>query len=293
MALRSLPAGVVAMLAIAGCGDHANASGPDTLVVTPATVALITGETAQVAATFQRDGADVAGGAVTWTSSDASRATVDGRDTGATITAVAAGSATISARAGGLTATVAVAIAPAVLARIAVMPQAPSVAAGTTVQVSVIATYNNQRTSDVTSQVAWASEQPSIATASGSVLTGFLKGQTTITATYMGQVATMRVSVLDPVLQAIDVTPSTVTVVLGRTQPFTASGFFSDGTRGDITDAVAWASSDAAVATISNAAGSQGLATTLAAGQTAITATASRVTGTAMLTVEPVAITTP
>src|SRR5882672_3735494 len=118
---RGCAGAVALLLAIAGC-NHADAPGPDTLVVAPDTAALAVGESARVTATFQKDGAEFAAGTVTWTSSDPSRAAVDGHDNMAAITAIAVGTATITASGSGLTATVNVAIAPATLTALAIAP---------------------------------------------------------------------------------------------------------------------------------------------------------------------------
>lgn len=281
---------VAALLASASCGGSQDAPGPDTLTVAPATAALIVGDTAQVGATFQRDGADVAGGPVTWSSSDPGIAAVEARDARAAIIAVGAGAAAITASGSGLTAMIAVTVSPVTLTGIAIMPEAPTVPAGVTITVSVIATYNNLTTVEVATQAAWVSDAPSIATVTGRVLTAFTTGETTITATYMSQVSRMRVVVTDPVLRSIDVVPANASVLVGATRQFTASGFFSDASRRDITGRVTWASSATAVATISNAAGSQGLAAGLAEGETTISATAGRVIGMTTLTVEPLSL---
>lgn len=74
---------------------------------------------------------------------------------------------------------------------------------------------------------------------------------------------------------SITVTPinPSVTLATGRVQ-FTALA--SDGVNTtDVTTSVTWTSSNPAVATISNTAGSQGLATLVATGNTTITATAT------------------
>jgi hypothetical protein len=279
------PVGAVALLlAIAGC-NHAEAPGPDTLVVAPESAALAVGETARVTATFQKGGAEFAAGAVTWTSSDPSRATVEGHETMAAITAIAVGTATITASGSGLTATVAVAISPATLTAIAIAPASLAVAAGLTRSVNVIATYSDSTIADVAPQVVWDVADSRIATASGAVLKGFAKGETMITARYLGQTASARVVVTDAVLQSIDVTPSSVSVAVGATQQFAANGLFSDGGSRDITTTVDWASSATAVATISR---SEGLATTLAVGRATLSATSGRVAGMATLTVDPV-----
>src|SRR5207245_9684896 len=60
---------------------------------------------------------------------------------------------------------------------------------------------------------------------------------------------------------------------------------YSDFTMLDVTPMGAWSSASTAVATISNAGGSQGLATSVAAGTTTITATLGGVSGSTTLTV--------
>ena len=86
-------------------------------------------------------------------------------------------------------------------------------------------------------------------------------------------------------LQSIAITPSTPSVVVGSTQQFTATGTFSGGTTYDLTKSVSWSSTKATVATVSNSAGTQGLASAVAAGTTTIKAMSNKITGSATLTV--------
>ena len=64
-----------------------------------------------------------------------------------------------------------------------------------------------------------------------------------------------------PTLTSIEVTPSLATAAAGTTTQFTATGLYTDNSKQDLTTQVTWASSNIAVATVSNAAGSKGLAT--------------------------------
>ena len=86
-------------------------------------------------------------------------------------------------------------------------------------------------------------------------------------------------------LLSVDVTPPEPTIALGTTLQFTATGNYSDGTTADLTGLADWTSSDAAAGEVSMAAGSRGLATALATGSTAITATYSGKSGSTTLTV--------
>jgi len=88
-----------------------------------------------------------------------------------------------------------------------------------------------------------------------------------------------------PALTSIVVTPNSTSIDQVVTQPFSATGTFTDGSMQDVTTQVIWASTDPAVASVSNAAGSNGLATGVGAGSTTISATLSGVTGMTVLTV--------
>jgi hypothetical protein len=84
------------------------------------------------------------------------------------------------------------------------------------------------------------------------------------------------------------VTPATPSIALGLPQQFVATGTYTDATTQDITTTVTWGSDTPATATISNAGGSKGLATTVATGTSEISATLGLVSGSTTLTVTPV-----
>src|SRR5260370_5070333 len=84
-----------------------------------------------------------------------------------------------------------------------------------------------------------------------------------------------------PVLQSITITPFSLTTIVGGTQQFTAIGHYSDTSTQDITTSVTWSSSAIGVATIGS---TTGLATTVAAGVTTITATLNSVSGSVLFT---------
>jgi len=90
-----------------------------------------------------------------------------------------------------------------------------------------------------------------------------------------------------PSLISIEVAPGASGLNVGQSQPLTATGTFSDGSTQDLTALVTWASSDTVVATISNAAGSEGIATGVQAGTTTITAELGTAIGSTLLTVNP------
>lgn len=83
-------------------------------------------------------------------------------------------------------------------------------------------------------------------------------------------------------LVSISITPANADVLLGTLQQFTASGTYSDHTTQDLTDSVAWSSSDISMASI--VAG--GMATALALGSVTISATSGSVTGSTAVNVQ-------
>ena len=85
-------------------------------------------------------------------------------------------------------------------------------------------------------------------------------------------------------------TPANPTILVGATQPFTATGTYSDGSTQNLSSRVTWTSSNTAVATINT----NGLATAVSAGATVISAALSGVTATNTLTVQaaPLVMTT-
>ncbi|HXQ44795.1 MAG TPA: Ig-like domain-containing protein, partial [Acidimicrobiales bacterium] len=128
------------------------------------------------------------------------------------------------------------------------------------------------------------------ATGSQGLATGVSTGVVTITATDPTTLipGTAVLTVLPAVLLSITVAPTVASVPAGQTQQFTATGYYSDLSTQNLTDSVTWSTSGAA-ATISNATGSQGLATGVSTGVVTITATdpTTLIPGTAVLTVTP------
>ncbi|MFC2035265.1 beta strand repeat-containing protein [Chloroflexota bacterium] len=85
-----------------------------------------------------------------------------------------------------------------------------------------------------------------------------------------------------PVLVDIAVSPTDLSLPIGRTQQFSAIGTYSDNSTANITDNVSWTSSNP-IATINTS----GLVRSLALGQTIIVATSGNISGNTTLTVTP------
>lgn len=85
-------------------------------------------------------------------------------------------------------------------------------------------------------------------------------------------------------LTSVAVTPATASIAIGASQQFIATAVYSDGSARDVTTNAAWTSAAPAVANINTA---TGVAASLAAGTSVITATYDGKAGSATLTVVP------
>ena len=89
----------------------------------------------------------------------------------------------------------------------------------------------------------------------------------------------------------LTISPLTPTVTVGGTQQFVATGTFKGGTTYPLTNSVTWSSSATTIASISNTAGSQGLAKALVAGTTTIKAAINSFSSTTTMTVTSASLT--
>ena len=96
----------------------------------------------------------------------------------------------------------------------------------------------------------------------------------------------LNITTSEAVIMSIAVTPVNPIITSTATQQFTAMATYSDGFTKNLTTQVSWASSNMAVATISNDTSSQGLATAVTPGSTSITATLGAISSDSTLTVQ-------
>jgi hypothetical protein len=192
------------------------------------------------------------------------------------VTTLATGEVKITATTGDLSSDGKLTITDAALKSIAVSG-APSFAKGTHVDFTALATYTDDSTGDITARVTWSSTNTSVASISNADgshgrATGEGQGTTKLTAAIEGISGSQNVTVTDAKLTSIAVSPGTKELAAGTTQQFIAMGSYTDGTTQDITSSSSWTSDHTDYATVSNAGGTRGLATAVAAGVAHITA---------------------
>lgn len=195
--------------------------------VTPTSASLLVGGTVTLSATT-RDAAGnaLAGRTITWSTSDASVATVNN----GVVTAQALGTATISATSEGKSASAQITVTVAPVATVAVSPATVSVLPGATTQLT--ATLSDASGHQLSGRtVTWASSDQSKATVSQTgLVTGVAYGQVTITATSEGKSGSATVKVSDgiaPTLVGLTVAPSPVDVTAG-TKTVLVTGHVTD-----------------------------------------------------------------
>lgn len=276
-------------------------SAPVPLTVTAATLVSISvdppvhnmfpGQTQQFTATGVYSDASIKDltASADWASSAASVATVgnSGPSKGL-LNAVAVGTTNVTAALGGVTSAPAAAVTVSAATLVSISVQfdqgSASVPLGSPVQLKAVGVYSDNKTQDLTEQVAWTSSALGVATVSTAAgtkgkVTTLAAGSTTLTATYGGVApATTALAVTSATLQSIGINRQSVTLALGTGQQYVAIGTYSDNSRQDLTSLVTWKSDTAGPATISNADGSRGWATGDAPGTTNITATLGSVT---------------
>jgi hypothetical protein len=286
-------------------------AGSATLTVTPAalvsiavtppspSIALGTSQQFTATGTYTDDTTQDLTTAVTWSSSDEGVATIGNAAGSHGLAASAAtGGTSITATdpARGITGSTTLAVTPAALVALDVTPANPSIPLGTSQQFTATGTYTDHTTQDLTTAVTWTSSASGVATisnAAGSqgLASSAATGGTSITAIHPGTAiaGSTTLTVTRAVLVSLAVTPADPSIPLGTSQQYIATGTYTDHSIQDLTTAVTWSSSLTGVATVSNAAGSQGLASSAATGGTTITATdpATSVAGSTTLTVTP------
>ena len=265
-----------------GCGGSSGGSTPPPVVtlqsiaITPSGPSITAGSTQQFKATGSySDGStkDLTS-AANWLSATQSVATIN---VSGLATAVAAGTSSISASSAGITGTTTLTVTAVPLVSIAVTPPTASVAPNGQQAFTAIGTYADQSTKNITTSVTWSASVGASINPAGLAIGITPNTTSTIMATLGSISGTATLTITNP-LVSIAVTPPTASIAVPFTQSFTATGTYADNSTSVITSTVTWASSAPLIATISNSLGTQGLATAIAPGTTAITATLGSVT---------------
>jgi trimeric autotransporter adhesin len=250
------------------------------IAVTPSVQTIAAGTSLQFSAigSFD-DGSTQLLTSVSWTTSSSSIATVDSNGFA---NGVGGGSASITATSGSVSGTASLTVSVATLVSIAVTPNTPSMAVGTTKQFTATGTFSDSSQQDITSAVLWTSSTPAVATVSAQGLaTSLATGTTTVKATFGGVSGSTTLTVSTAHLVSITINPANPRIAKGTSLKLTATGTFSDGSVATNLSGISWKSSKPSIASMR----SSGIVHGKKGGSATISASASGITGTTTLTV--------
>lgn len=280
---------ISAVVGLAACGDNAGRV-LGTISLDPGNPKLAAGITLDVKASYvAADQTTSEAADATWAVDDATVATVmPGTGGRATLLGVNAGTTTLSVAGNGARGAFTVTVAPAVLTGISITPPDPSLAAGTSLQLTATAVFSDKTSLNVTKLVTWKSSATATASVeSDGLLHGAVAGAVSVSATLAKITAISNIRVTSATLSSIGVTPLDPRLPLGIHQQFTATGVFSDDSTQDLTGQVTWGSDTEANATVD----AGGMVTAVALGNATIKATRTGISGTSRATVTAAALT--
>ncbi len=259
------------------------AAQPVSLQITPASPSFAAGtvQMFHVIATYTDGSTQDVTASARFTSSNPGVVRLDGNGAA---TGIRPGSAQLTVTFAGLSATTqTVTVTNATLVSLAVTPPNPQFALGTTQQFTVIGTFSDGSTQNLTTTAVWASSNPAVLTINGNGLaTSVSTGSAQVSATLNGVTANSgSVQVTPATLVSISLMPTHPTVAAGTDVQVTVVGHFSDGTTQDLTGSATFTSSDTTVLT----AGTNGLLHGVSAGSATLTLTVNGVSQASTITV--------
>jgi uncharacterized protein YjdB len=253
------------------------------ITITPGTVSLGIGGTAKlVAQAFDAGGRQLSNRKFTWISGAPTVATVN---QSGDVTAVSGGNAVVFAATEGISASATVSVTASVQT-VVVAPANPTLSVGQTI--GMIAVLRDVNGIILTGRsVSWSSANPTVASVNPTtgVVTALASGSTSITASSEGKAGSTNVTVSVIPVARVDVQPTTVSLNPAQTSQLTATAY--DQANNVLQRSVSWTSSNQSVATVSTS----GLVTAVSTGNATITATAGGVSGSAVVSVANVPIT--
>lgn len=255
------------------------------LRITPNTPLLINGFSQQFIATvvYSDQSTKNVTSNVIWSSADTSIVTLNpsGMPNSGLATPLLAGNVTITATLDEATSSnTLVSVVDAALTSIVIAPIAPSLAAGTSKQLTATGTFSNGSTMLLTHLVDWQTTNTSVATfnpnfmANSGLLSAIVLGTTDVTASLHGIQASTAVIATAATLVSVAIAPQTPAMTSGQVLQLQLIGTYTDNSVADVAANAVWSSSNTSVATFNpNQQANSGLLSALAAGTTTLSAT--------------------
>lgn len=258
------------------------------ITITPINPRIVKGTTQQFIATgiFTDDTSQDITSLATWSSSNTTNAAISNKQGEKGLAqAKSAGPTIIKATYLGMSGSTTLTVTAPILKAISVSPAYVRTALLTTQRFHATGIYSDNSTQDLTSLVTWSTG--SIAIAVTPNLTKNTKGYalgtglgTTKIIASLGNVSgAANINVIKATLTKIDLVPISATITVGMDRAYQAIGTYSNHLRQDLTTQVTWHSSNINNATVSNAPGSQGVATGINQGNVIISASLDGIVG--------------
>ena len=224
------------------------------VVVAPSAAMVRVGKTVQLTDTLKDAKGNVLTGAVTWAAGDTTIAKVS---TTGLVTAIAVGTTQVTASASGKSAAAAITVTLVPVASVKVTPATDTLVIAQ--QVTLVASAFDSLGNALTGRIAsWSSNNTAVAsvTAAGGLVTGNTVGTASITATIEGITASALVTVNQPPVASIAISPHPASVAISGIATLTAT--LKDA-RGDTLTGrtLAWKSSDATTVSVGTFTGQQ------------------------------------
>ncbi len=169
---------------------------------------------------------------------------------------------------------------------IAITPANQTIPKGATLKLTATGTYSDRTTQPLDAVVTWHTTQAAVAAIdTEGMVTGVSQGVAQMSATYQGVTGNAAVTVGQPALVSVALSPNPSSLPLGESEQLTATGSYSDGSSQDLTQSAAWSSTGSA-----SAGNSPGLITGMSVGAGQVLAVYLGVTGNASVTVGQAAL---
>jgi len=168
---------------------------------------------------------------------------------------------------------------------------------GLTTTAHAVALYSDNSHLDLSSEASWHSEHENVATIDANgLITAIGPGTTTITAVVRLETASITITVEQGSLLSLTIKPLTSALAIAEQHQFSAEALFgiensTSNYSFDVTELTSWSSDNTSKLTISDTAGSKGVANAVASGTATITASYGAKTDTTQVSVSSATLT--
>ncbi|WP_379161114.1 Ig domain-containing protein [Paenibacillus sp. sgz5001063] len=209
-----------------------------------------------------------------------SNAVIKQSATGKTLKGLAKGSATLKGTYSNKTISIPVTIEQKVV-KLLVEPSTLEMNIKASKSIKVTGTFSNGKTANFSSAMNWVSSNPGVATVKGSSVKAVSEGTATLTGSYQGITATVKITVV-PKLTKLTVSETKLNLAPGVSKPVVVTALYDTGKTVIVTGNTVWTSSNSSVAKVNDS----GLITGVGKGTTSIKGKFNNKTVTVSITVK-------